>query len=230
MTAAPRPLVSAIIPAYNAGPFLAESIESVLAQTYGPIEIVVVNNGSTDDTLAVARRFGPRIRLFSLPEPGVSAARNRAIAEARGEFLALQDADDVADPRRFERQADALAADPALQFVFGHIVQFRTDAEGATTEGAPQPGCMAGTMMARRGAFDRVGPFDPSLPVAELVPWLLRAREMGLKEAMLPEVLLRRRIHGDNLGRREADARGPYLRSLKAAIDRRRAEAKTGPG
>lgn len=229
MTAVQRPLVSAIVPAYNAGPFLAESIESILAQTYRPVEIVVVNNGSSDDTLAVAERFGSRVRLYSLPEPGVGAARNLAIAEARGALLALQDADDIADPRRFDRQAAALEADPALDIVFGHIVQFRKDAGGVVSVREAQPGCLPGVMMVRRSSFDRVGFFDPSLPVAELLPWLIRARGIGLREAMLPEVLLHRRIHDDNLGRRAADARGPYLRSLKAAIEFRRAAAKTGP-
>src|SRR3954452_15003770 len=103
-----RPLVSAIIPAHNAERFLAAAIDSVLAQTYQPIECIVVDDGSTDGTPAVARSYGDRIRLIPQEQRGVSAARNRGAAEARGELLAFLDADDRWLPERVERQAREL--------------------------------------------------------------------------------------------------------------------------
>ena len=80
-------------------------------------------------------------------------------------------------------------------------------------------------MMVRRSSFDRVGPFTPDIKLAEFLEWYTRAREAGLKERMLPEILLRRRIHDDNIGVREAHLRGNYARILKASLDRRRSTA-----
>ena len=215
--------ISVIIAAYNAGPFLAESIESILAQSLAPAEIIVINDGSTDNTLDVAKSYEPRVRVLSQPNGGISVARNAGVAAAKGSLIAFQDADDVAEPRRLALQRAALDADPALELVFAHIVQFR----GAVAQ-PPQPGCLPGIVMVRRTSFDRVGPFNPDVKLAEFLEWYTRARELGVKELMLPEVLLRRRIHGDNIGVREAHLQGNYARILKATLDRRRAaQART---
>ncbi|MGD9835500.1 MAG: glycosyltransferase [Piscinibacter sp.] len=108
-----RPLVSVILPTYNCGRFVADAIDSVLSQTYQPIEVVVVDDGSTDDTLKVVARFGDRVRVFTQANAGPAAARNRAVSEARGEYLAFLDGDDLWLPGhtetlmgQFERQSD----------------------------------------------------------------------------------------------------------------------------
>jgi glycosyltransferase involved in cell wall biosynthesis len=108
MTRAAVPLVSAVIPAYNAERYIAEAVDSVLGQTYPALECIAVDDGSTDGTTAVVRRFGSGVRLIEQPNAGPGAARNRGAAAASGEFLAFLDADDAWSPRRVERQMTAL--------------------------------------------------------------------------------------------------------------------------
>jgi len=216
---AANPLVSVIVPAYNAERFLAESIESVFAQTYSPIEIVVINDGSTDGTEAVARRFSPRITFASQPNGGISAARNAAIGMATGLFFAFQDSDDVWMPRKTEIQMAAFQADPSLDMVFGGMQEFSS----ASNVGPVVAGVVPGTMIVKRESFLRVGLFDPSFKIAEFLHWYLLAREKGLRELLLPDLVLKRRIHGDNIGIRERKEIRSYARILKGALDRRRA-------
>lgn len=109
--------VSVIIPAYNAEPFIRETVESVLAQTVPPVEIIVVNDGSTDGTAAVLRDFGTRIQVLTQPNRGPTAARNAGAAAARGHWLAFLDADDLWLPAKLERQlARAEASGAALVY------------------------------------------------------------------------------------------------------------------
>jgi glycosyltransferase involved in cell wall biosynthesis len=100
------PLVSVVIPCYRQGRYLDEAVESVLAQTYPAVEAVVVNDGSDDDTEAVARRYGDRIRYVGRPNGGISAARNSGIAAARGAYLKFLDADDYLHAEQIARQMD----------------------------------------------------------------------------------------------------------------------------
>ncbi len=104
-------LASVIIPAYNAERFLRQAVESALAQTHSPLEVVIVDDGSTDGTRRLADEIAAadaRVRVFSQPNAGVGAARNRGLAEARGEFVAPLDADDFWYPKKLERQIAVL--------------------------------------------------------------------------------------------------------------------------
>ena len=110
--------VSVVIPAYNAADHIAATVESVIAQTVPAWEILVIDDGSTDDTGAVVRKFGDLVRLYSVPNAGVSAARNLGIDQASGEWIALLDSDDLWHPRKLERFGEfARSVDgPALLF------------------------------------------------------------------------------------------------------------------
>ena len=103
--------VSVVIPCYNAAPFLEETLRSVLAQTHAPHEIIVVDDGSTDGSAAVAAAFGPKVTVIRQKNHGESAARNRAIEQAHGEWIAFLDADDVWQPHKLERQLDRAGDD-----------------------------------------------------------------------------------------------------------------------
>src|ERR1700761_1458333 len=103
------PLVSVIIPCYKQAQYLPEAVESVLAQTYPHVETIVVNDGSPDDTEAVAGRYGDRIRYVWRPNGGISAARNTGITQARGAYLKFLDSDDLLHPEQIARQMEALA-------------------------------------------------------------------------------------------------------------------------
>lgn len=114
-----HPLVSVIVPAFNAAATLAETLESILAQTYDAIELIVVDDGSTDDTAAVARSYIPRLQYVHQPNSGGAAVpRNTGLESSNGEFLAFMDADDLMTPDRLERQVDFLQRHPQAGIVF----------------------------------------------------------------------------------------------------------------
>jgi len=181
------PSISAIIPAYNAEPFLARAIESVLGQTCPPMELIVVDDGSTDGTGDVARRFGDRVRFFHQENAGVSAARNLGIEKARGEWIAFLDADDWWEPHRLESQVAILKRHPDLMWASGRFIDMSPGdvrvvhpsehlyadmlADGSYFPDFYEP-ALAGvrfnsdTMLIRRSAFERVGLFDVLLPTA----------------------------------------------------------------
>ncbi len=225
----PAPLVTVVIPVFNGAKYLGEAIESVLAQTYRPIDVVVVDDGSSDGSAAVARRFAA-VRCCVQLHAGPGAARNRGVGLARGRFLAFLDADDVWTPEKLERQMAALRADPTRDMVLGHIRQFHSpDLDDAarrrlTGAGDVLAGFAAGTLLVERESFVRVGPFTTAGRVGEFIDWYARAMEHGLKSLMLPEVVLLRRIHATNTVIRERGARTDYARILKASLDRRRAK------
>ena len=119
------PLVSVLVTAYNAEPWLAETLTSVADQTYDNLEVVVVDDGSTDGTLAVAGRFeGPRVRVVSQENAGACAARNRALSEARGDLVQYLDADDLLAPDKIARQVARLADEPEGTIASGSWTRF----------------------------------------------------------------------------------------------------------
>jgi glycosyltransferase involved in cell wall biosynthesis len=132
------PLVSIIIPCHNAAPWLAETVESALAQTWPEKEILLVDDGSTDDSLAIARTFEPRgVRVFSQSNLGASAARNAGLREARGGFIQFLDADDLLAPNKIAVQVERLLASPPRHMASGAWARFRGDPREAAF--VPEP-------------------------------------------------------------------------------------------
>jgi glycosyltransferase involved in cell wall biosynthesis len=220
-----------MIGVYNAEPYIAEAIESVFAQSYRPLDVIVADDGSTDGTAAVVRSYGDRVRYAHQENKGNGGARNLAVTLARGDFYAFLDADDRFVPDKLERQMAALQADPALDIVFGHVEEFVSPELDEETRArvrppaAVQPWMAPNLMLIRRESFERVGPFSETLAVGVTVDWFARADEAGLRNLMLPGVVLQRRLHTSNNGLRHADKRAQYVHVLKAALDRRRALA-----
>jgi len=207
------PSVSAIVPAYNAASFLHEALESVLAQTLPVAECLVVNDGSSDGTSAVAQEYGDSVRLIEQENRGVSAARNRGAAEARGELLAFLDADDRWLPERIERGVLALEARPDTEAVVcaTRVVDRDLRPVGVIRQHPDLSSrdmllCRASVVSAssnlliRSSVFATLGGFDERLSTS--ADWALTFRlvERGRLIA-LPDSLVEYRRHDDNMSR-----------------------------
>lgn len=223
--------VSVIIPAYNAALYIEESLASVFAQAMPSIEIIVVDDGSTDATAELVQHavpaLGSSIRLIRQTNQGIGAARNAGVAAASQPFIAFLDADDLWPAARLEKMYRHLAQYPECSAVFGHTEQFFSpdvSAELAQRLLLPPsgPAHLAGAMLLRRAALDRCGLFDPSYRVGEFVDWFARFLDAGLQHVMLDEPVLRRRVHGRNTVLQRQDARQDYLAAVRKALLRRR--------
>jgi glycosyltransferase involved in cell wall biosynthesis len=221
-------LVSVVIPVYNGERYVAEAIESVLAQGHRPLEVIVVDDGSTDHTAEVVKLFAPEVRYDFQPNSGAAAARNRGVGLAQGDFLAFLDADDLWMADKLTRQMAALDNHPELEAVFGHVEQFHSPELGEEIKERIRPAAQvmpaysADSMVIKREAFFRVGLFDTQWRIADFIDWYLRAVDLGLRSLMLPDVLVKRRLHSSNLGIRERHSRTEYVRVLRASLQRRR--------
>ena len=223
--------VSAIIPARDGEAYLAEAIASILDQEIRPAEVIVVDDGSVDGTAAVAAGFGDPVRCVGREQPGgIAAACNEGVAAAAGELIAFLDADDLWTAGKLHAELAILRDEPAVDAVFGHAVEFASPELSAAERAEvlvrtePMPGRVRGTMLARRSLLERVGPFDERLRVGDFVDWHARADEAGARTLMLDDVLLRRRVHGSNMGRGGGEQRLGYVQAVRAALHRRQEE------
>ncbi len=220
--------VSVVIPVYNGVKYLSEAIESVLAQTTQPMEVIVVDDGSSDGTAEISRQYSLHIRYIYQSNAGAGAARNRGVELARGKFIAFLDADDLWVAEKLSLQLAAFEKNPALDMAFGTVRQFHSPELDRKTRGQidlaieTMPGYVPGTMLVLKESFERVGGFNPAWKLAEFIDWHARAVDLKLKSVMLSEVVLMRRWHTTNQGVYKAGYRAEYARVLKAALDRRR--------
>lgn len=220
--------VSVVIPVRDGRRYLGEAIASAHAQTLAPLEILVVDDGSTDGSGELAAAAGATV--ITRPAEGPAAARNAGAAAAHGDALAFLDADDLADPARLELQVRALAAAPSAAAVAGRMVQFLSPDRADELRGRvvcpeePAHSFTAGTLLIRRERFLAGGALDTALSGSDVIDWVQRLRAAGDELLTIDAVVLRRRIHGDNLSRGDA-LHSAYLATARAAILRRRGEA-----
>jgi glycosyltransferase involved in cell wall biosynthesis len=224
-------VVTAAIPVRNGEAYLAEAIESVLGQTRPCEQVIVVDNGSTDRSAEIARGYGSTVEVVSELREGIGAARNAAMRAARGSHVAFLDADDLWGPAKIALQLAGFEADPDLQLAFGHVRQFVSpdlaaeEAAALRVPAGPQPGLYIGAMLAARSAMEAVGPWSEDVQISDGLTFMLRARELGLKQVMLPQTVTLRRVHGKNHSIRNQGERAEFARLLKQSLDRRRADS-----
>lgn len=220
-------LISVIIPAYNCERFLREAVESVLGQNYSPVELIIVDDGSTDGTASVARSFPETVRYLHQTNQGPAAARNRGIEHAQGSLIAFADADDLWPATKLELQLSYLVRDPKIDIVLGRIQQVQlsetNDGETRAEEFAePAFSVNLGSAIMRKSVFERVGLFDETMRYSEDVDWFMRAREAGAAIVTIDAITLFYRQHEQNMTRGKSTSELNVLKALKRSLDRRR--------
>jgi len=222
-----QPLISCIVPVYNCELYLREAIDSILAQTYRPLEIVVVDDGSTDGTADVVASYGARLLYLRQGNAGPAAARNRGLKLAEGEFVAFLDADDVWHPDKLMRQMACFTTHPKLELCLTYVEnvwirELKAERERLQNHkfARPLPGYLIQTLLARRTLFDTLGFFDPALQPSEDTDWFLRAFEKQVVTQVVPDVLVSRRLHGRNISLLSSYQR--LVGAVKRSLDRRR--------
>jgi glycosyltransferase involved in cell wall biosynthesis len=238
-------MISVVMPVYNARRYVAEAVESILAQTVTAFELILIDDGSTDGSTEILRRYAGRdgrVRLISRANTGLVRALNEGVSLARGEFVARMDADDIALPERFAHQLAAFRANPRLAVVGGGFICI--DAAGRRLIRLPQPTddasiqqallrghCPLGhpTVMMRRDLLLAVGGYDQaSYPAEDLDLWLRLGEVGGIVN--VPEVVLRYRIHALSVCVRSGEVQlAAARRACEAAWRRRRVEGAFEP-
>ena len=213
------PLLSVIIPVFNGERYLSEAVESILQQDYPAIEIIVVDDGSKDQTRAIALGLEHAVTYIHQANAGPPAARNTGLAAAKGVFIGFLDVDDLWPAGKATSQLAILREDPSLDVVLGQTQVFSSVGEDHGSRFFLQVGCG----LYRRRAFDRVGLFRPESRLSDDVDWFTRAREAGLNLKVTDDMTLLYRVHDANItwGTDAHDL--DYLGILKRSLDRRRA-------
>ena len=225
-----QPLISCVVPVFDGEKHLGQTIDSILAQDYRPLEVIVVDDGSSDGSREVAAQFAPSVRLIESSRIGPAATRNRGLSEARGDFIAFLDQDDLWHREKLSHQAARFRSNPALSVCWSHVQLFWSEELAYEARhfadhprAGPVPGYATTTMLARREVFETVGLIDERLWHADATDWVLRARHGGVVMEMMDEVLVYHRMHDRNLTRRRnAASREEFLDIVKATLDRRR--------
>lgn len=222
--------VSVVMPVFDSARFLPEALASIAAQTQAPFEVIIVDGPSTDATPEIARAF-PGARYLRQTGKGMWNALNEGIDAAGGEAIAFLSADDLWAPEKTAVQVAAFLRDSDVDYVGAHT-RF-VAIEGEPFSAAFRPELLLGAhasffpevLMVRRRLFDRLGRFDETLEITADVEWLSRLREARVATTILPEVLLTKRLHGDNLSTRASSGarlNRELLRIVRDKLARRR--------
>lgn len=219
--------VTVILPVFNGARFLSQALHSIMQQDYTPVEIIVVDDGSTDDTANIAA-YRSDVRYFYQKNQGNATAKNLGIVHATYPFVAFLDADDLWTPHKLTAQVAHLQANPELGFVLCH-------ASPLLEEMTPWPKHLnrdywqsnpplyaPSALLAHRHIFDQVGLFGAEFQRANDSDWFLRARSSRVPMAVTPDVLVYKRIHADNLTHEVAPITTELLHALRAKVARQR--------
>lgn len=222
-----QPLVSVIMPVHNGGRYLRAALESVFAQTYRPFEVIVVDDGSIDDSGIIAQSF-PLVRYIDQANQGVATARNNGLKAAQGEFFAFLDQDDLWTPEKLKLQIGYFLSNPEVGYTLTQQQFFLEPGETLPAWFRKElltsihTGWVLGTLVVRRTAFEKVGSFATGYSAASDGDWFFRAKAAGIPMAVIPELLLLKRIHGANESARAKEILSELRRVVKSSLDRQR--------
>lgn len=205
--------VSVIIPTYNRWPMVGEAIDSVLAQSYGELELIVVDDGSRDETAEKLTKYGPAVRVISQPRRGVAAARNLGVSQSTARYIAFLDSDDLWKPKKIEAQVNFMESHPEVQICQTEEIWIRNGRRVNPKKKHRKPSgdifrasldlCLVSpsAVMMTRDLFDRVGGFDESFPVCEDYDVWLRITAETPVFLISEPLAIKRGGHDDQLSR-----------------------------
>jgi len=220
--------VSVIMPVHNGASFLKDALDSIVRQGYSLLEVIVVDDGSTDTTKEVFERFNSLTKRYVFQEQrGPAAARNRGLQLAQGDVIAFLDADDLWPDNKIKSQIAILNSDPHLEAVYGRVqFMLASAAENAGNNfeklGEPSIGVNLGSGLFKKRVFERMGFFDEALASSEDVDWLMRLKESGVPMRVMQETGLLYRIHPDNMTRDKSSREAYFIKAIKKSLDRRK--------
>jgi glycosyltransferase involved in cell wall biosynthesis len=217
-------LVSVIIPVFNGERFIAEAIRSALAQNYEPVEIIVVDDGSTDATAKVVKIFGEKIRYIYQENKGVASARNTGLSASSGQYFAFLDADDLFIKDKLNIQHKQFDNYFSLGIAFGYATS--CDLIGQIDQEIVKNSekkfmLTLGSLLISKSVFDTIGGFDVEMRLADDLDFLLRAKESAIPIAIHPEVIMIRRFHDKNITNNKRNFIFYQLLAMKKAKNRR---------
>lgn len=220
--------VSVVLIVRDGARYIEQAIASVLRSRRAPLEIVVVDGGSSDDTVQRAQRE-PLVRVVRQASRGIPGAYNEGVAASRGELVAFISHDDLWEPGKLDMQAGLMLSRPELDLSVT-MVQHFLEAGAAIPPGfrpellrQPVPGLIMEALMVRPRVFDKVGWFDPKFTAGEDTDWFARVRDAALPMVVMPEVLVRKRVHATNFSINAPTLNAHLLRALRGSIARKRA-------
>ncbi|MGH2868611.1 MAG: glycosyltransferase family 2 protein [Solirubrobacteraceae bacterium] len=222
---APVPRISVVIPVFNGERHLSEALESVRSQGFDDLEMIVVNDGSTDDSAGVARRHGARV--IDSERGGVARARNVGLAAARGELIAWLDADDAWTKDSLRIRVTYLEAHPEIDFVYGSMQEYpdpdRPPPDWLPPSRVADPVGLLPVFLIRRPACEQTGWFEETLTIGEDLDWISRLQDGGFHGVRLDAVLIRHRLHADSTMIRHAHDSVPALKTVvRRSLERKR--------
>ncbi|MDP1574642.1 MAG: glycosyltransferase [Coxiellaceae bacterium] len=222
-----QPFVSIIIPVYNGEKYLSDAIQSILAQTYKNYEIWVIDNASIDRSAEIANSFSVVHYLYEA-KADINIARNKGISCARGDYIAFLDQDDIWEPNKLALQVHCLNEFKDYVGVIG-LTRFFLESGCVKPHWLkqsflekPQNAYFPSVILIRKTVFDVVGLFDTQFRLAADVDWFFKIKQEGMVIAELPEVLLNRRIHGENASGNVGATQHELLLIAKKSLKNRR--------
>ncbi len=221
------PLVSVILPVHNGAKYLKMALDSVFSQTYQALEIIVIDDGSEDDSASIVNSYRD-LELIRQGNQGVAAARNVGIASAHGDFIAFIDQDDMWLPPKIETQVRLLYESDDLGYVLVYQKMFIDPGMTMPLWLKPDlfniahPAYIPSALMVRKAVFNKIGVFNHELIYASDSDWFARATKAGITKAIVEETLVHRRIHQANESRHIQANLNELLIMVKSSLDRQR--------
>ncbi len=225
---AQNPLVSVIVTTYNRELFIAEALESIRTQNYQPLELVVIDDGSTDRTAEIVRSQFPEAIYRHHPNQGQPFSMNTGVSLASGDLITFLDSDDLWAPGTLSKRVDFMMEHPALDILGGNVRNFvdrsisEEDQRKFKHLDEAIPGYVPSALLFRKSVLGLVGPFSSQWQVGFFMDWLARLQALELKIGMQPEVVVLRRIHRNNKGRVLREFTIERVAVLKSILDQRR--------